>query len=707
MASTLLVIDSRIKNYRFFTNQLSPVYVLILDPSRDGLQQIGECLDGTMDRFDSIQIISHGTPASLRLGSTEMSSDNIDAYEHELSIIGSAMHEDRDLLLYGCNVGSGIEGREFVATLAAKTGADVAASDDVTGLAVLGGDWELEVQDGIIDATLAISNAALDTYGYMLGYSEDYLLAKMSLVAYYDNPENPSESDPLKWNTAKQAWDELYEDGWRITASTPYKHGDFAVIVFIKEQSIVLAYRGSDAQGDWDGANLAIAGLDFDNWDVQFDEALTFIKELIAQYQDNPDVSILVTGHSLGGSLAQLASKLFNLDGAAFDPGGAENLLESSAYHTWITGGMVQPGYPLNQGPGDNFINYLISGSLVSHWPKADHVGAVIELYNGSGSQDVLHDIGGIIELLRIKAGESGTDFIGTYGNDGISANGLDNVIWGYAGDDVITCYAGNDIIYGGKGNDTISGGVGNDMIDGGEGQDLVLFSGFIAEYQVSFDPFTGLFTVNDLVVDRDGVDCVSSAERFAFIDGIESSSGLVEPLDTMPMIRNGIGVMPEYYTGPATAAGGASIHFQYIGDGMNEVLIGTHYNDFINVAGGMDAVDAGAGNDVIDGGTGSNFLMGGMGTDIFFSDGRGGQTTWSTIVDWQTGEQLSVWGWQPGVSRIVQWVQAGAAGYEGLTMHADLNGDNVIDTSVTFTGIVSQSQLPTPLQFDGVLWFT
>jgi hypothetical protein len=47
-----------------------------------------------------------------------------------------------------------------------------------------------------------------------------------------------------------------------------------------------------------------------------------------------------------------------------------------------------------------------------------------------------------------------------------------------------------------------------------------------------------------------------------------------------------------------------------------------------------------------------------------------------------------------------------GAAGYEGLTMHADLNNDGIIDTSVTFTGILSQSQLPTPLEFDGVLWF-
>jgi Ca2+-binding RTX toxin-like protein len=171
------------------------------------------------------------------------------------------------------------------------------------------------------------------------------------------------------------------------------------------------------------------------------------------------------------------------------------------------------------------------------------------------------------------------------------------------------------------------------------------------------------------------------------------------------PVMSNGISIIPERYTGPATAAGGAAIHFQYIGDSTGEVVIGTAYNDFINVAGGVDAVDAREGNDVIDGGTGSNFLTGGLGTDIFFSDGRGGVTTWSTITDWQAGEQLSVWGWTPGTSKIIAWVQDGAEGYKGLTMHADLNGDGTIDTSVTFTGIASQSQLPTPQEFDGVLW--
>jgi len=45
-----------------------------------------------------------------------------------------------DILLYGCNVGAGAEGLAFVESVARLSQADVAASDDVTGSAALGGD---------------------------------------------------------------------------------------------------------------------------------------------------------------------------------------------------------------------------------------------------------------------------------------------------------------------------------------------------------------------------------------------------------------------------------------------------------------------------------------------------------------------------------------------------------------------------------------
>jgi hypothetical protein len=37
--------------------------------------------------------------------------------------------------------------------------------------------------------------------------------------------------------------------------------------------------------------------------------------------------------------------------------------------------------------------------------------------------------------------------------------------------------------------------------------------------------------------------------------------------------------------------------------------------------------------------------------------------------------------------------------------MHGDLDGNGAIDTSVTWTGLTT-GQLPTPIEFDGLLWF-
>jgi len=111
-----------------------------------------------------------------------------------------------------------------------------------------------------------------------------------------------------------------------------------------------------------------------------------------------------------------------------------------------------------------------------------------------------------------------------------------------------------------------------------------------------------------------------------------------------------------------------------------------------------LHQADGGGGNDVIDGGRGSNFVVGGAGADSFVLDGRAAatSTTWSTIADWSQGEQVTIWGYQPGVSTF-RWVASdGAEGYKGATLHADLDGNGVIDTSVTFAGL-TQAQLPIP----------
>ena len=51
----------------------------------------------------------------------------------------------------------GATGNAFLDQLVALTGADIQASNDVTGSAELGGDWDLEVTKGAIESSLVIS----------------------------------------------------------------------------------------------------------------------------------------------------------------------------------------------------------------------------------------------------------------------------------------------------------------------------------------------------------------------------------------------------------------------------------------------------------------------------------------------------------------------------------------------------------------------
>ena len=72
----------------------------------------------------------------------------------ELAIIRSALSENADLLLYGCDFAGDEAGRALTDSIAELTGADVAASTDLTGHADLGGDWDLEYRTGQIEATV-------------------------------------------------------------------------------------------------------------------------------------------------------------------------------------------------------------------------------------------------------------------------------------------------------------------------------------------------------------------------------------------------------------------------------------------------------------------------------------------------------------------------------------------------------------------------
>ena len=133
------------------TRGLRPGTHLHLLRPGEGLARIAELLAGYRD-LATVHIISHGSPGTLSLGSTTLTSRNIAAYGAELTAMGRAIRADGDILLYGCNVAEGTEGQELVAGLARWTAADIAASTTLSGAAARGGDWILESKSGMVTA---------------------------------------------------------------------------------------------------------------------------------------------------------------------------------------------------------------------------------------------------------------------------------------------------------------------------------------------------------------------------------------------------------------------------------------------------------------------------------------------------------------------------------------------------------------------------
>ena len=142
-------IDSSIVDLDVLLRSLRPsIETITLKPERDGVRKIVQTLRHRRD-VQAIHIVSHGGPGTLTLGAGALQVGSLDTRARELApVLGAALAEDGDVLIYGCNFGAGKTGRLAVQALARATGADVAASDDLTGNPALDGDWDLEVTEG-------------------------------------------------------------------------------------------------------------------------------------------------------------------------------------------------------------------------------------------------------------------------------------------------------------------------------------------------------------------------------------------------------------------------------------------------------------------------------------------------------------------------------------------------------------------------------
>ncbi|MCM8525563.1 MAG: DUF4347 domain-containing protein, partial [Lentisphaeraceae bacterium] len=170
-STNIVIIDSAVEGYEsLFADVPEGSEVFVLESDKDGLEQISEFLN-TFKSVDSLHILSHGSEGELNLGSTVINSENLDDYNSLLETWKENLSEDADILLYGCDVSGDEAGIDFVHDFAEVTGADVAASDDLTGAEVLGGDWDLEYTTGLIESEIISSDTFESTLAVLLNFN--------------------------------------------------------------------------------------------------------------------------------------------------------------------------------------------------------------------------------------------------------------------------------------------------------------------------------------------------------------------------------------------------------------------------------------------------------------------------------------------------------------------------------------------------------
>jgi hypothetical protein len=186
-------------------------------------------------------------------------------------------------------------------------------------------------------------------------------------------------------------------------------------------------------------------------------------------------------------------------------------------------------------------------------------------------------------------------------------------------------------------------------------------------------------------------------------LDSLPAAWGVTDPLPTAPNASNfdaqdvttGVSSSSEpgeTYTGPVSY-----LTQQLIYGGTHDIVFHAHTNNvFLKSGSGEDALQALGGQNVLDGGTGSNFLVGsaaGAGNDTFFTDARTSQFVWNTVVNFHPGEMITVFGFTAGQSSFAYSPSEGAAGYQGLTLNMDIQGNGGLTAKVTMTGLTTADE--------------
>ncbi|WP_338820480.1 DUF4347 domain-containing protein [Acidovorax temperans] len=255
-ARSIVFVDSRVQDAATLLQGLDPgTEVVFLQAGQDGLAQMAAAL-GDRGDVGAVQVIAHGSAGQLWLGSRFLDNTTLQQPEVQalLAALGRGLTAEGDLLIYACNTAEGSAGAQFVSTLAALTGADVAASDDRTGA---GGDWDLEISTGSIEQATMLSAQGEAAYQHGLATLTVTTGADSGLDANFGADQVADLADGAGLSLREA----LY---WAQNGDTVTFNADMTVSLSTKASadSLLILDKNLTIDGDWDNDGTADVTLD-------------------------------------------------------------------------------------------------------------------------------------------------------------------------------------------------------------------------------------------------------------------------------------------------------------------------------------------------------------------------------------------------------------------------------------------------------------
>ena len=351
------------------------------------------------------------------------------------------------------------------------------------------------------------------------------LLAKASYSRNYDGEKIEAQEalnlwlyDDIEYNNPE--WHVLSVNGKDYTS---YASGFDGVAYGLDSnndgiyEEIVITYAGSqELIQDWiiNDGQIAIGVTP-----AQSTDALAFYAMVVGQYGSD-DINISITGHSLGGALAQIVQSYFGNYTVTFNAPGMAQQTSGTGYNNvvnyvnlndfigcygthvgetryYLPSGIVDDEFkPHSDYINQDFSKYVTLPSGVE-WTY-EHAAALwgYDVNNEHSFQEIFTS--GVVKESKLKeaitilqeyfkdtdvieqafrfevpsallVGDKKVYIIGTSDAENFSGANKNDIIFANGGDDYVSGGNGDDILIGGTGSDEIYGGSGNDILIAGE----------------------------------------------------------------------------------------------------------------------------------------------------------------------------------------------------------------------------------------------